>query len=193
MPANKAAAKTAFADYIKPLTTAKDVRKINADLYDFATTIYARRKQNTAFSIAKTDLKPLSEADETEVWKQLFYHTITGHSKVACNACSLLLLGNFVIKNAAKTTTEDELKELSHAKVIIPTEVVALRQEMLSLYCVNGGLMGVTKLGFADYMRVEQELLKVGTIYGNKKRTLLSTNDVVVVDSTSTHLPIEKV
>jgi hypothetical protein len=158
LPANQSAAKSAFETYVKPFATAKEVRSINADLYDFATTIYGKRKRNATFSLEKSDVKTLSEAEETEIWKQLFFHTITDQSKAVCSACSLMLLGDFVLKNANKESTESELKALAHTKVIIPNEVVALRQEMLRVRCDNGKMMGVTKLGYAEYMRVEQEL-----------------------------------
>jgi hypothetical protein len=158
LPANQSAAKSAFETYVKPFATAKEVRSINADLYDFATTIYAKRKRNATFSLEKSDIKTLSAEEETEIWKQLFFYTITAQSKAVCSACTLMLLGDFVLKNANKESTEAELKVLAHTKVIIPNEVVALRQEMLRVRCDNGKMMGVTKLGYAEYMRVEQEL-----------------------------------
>ncbi len=159
LPDSGNATKVALELYLPiPLASAKAVRSINSDLYDFAQTLYRKRKKNATFSLENVKVSPLSVEDETLLWKQVFYSTITDQQTAVCDACTLLLLGDFVIKNATKEISEDDLKALSHAKVIIPNEVVGLRREMLYLRCQTKDMIGVTKLGFADYMRVEQEL-----------------------------------
>lgn len=49
LPVNQSAAKTAFATYVTPFTTAKEVRSMNPDLYDFATTIYVNVSEMQRF------------------------------------------------------------------------------------------------------------------------------------------------
>jgi hypothetical protein len=116
-----------------------------------------KRSKGTAPSL--NDLPtPLTVEQSAELWQHLLHNIVTDRWNDVCDTAAKMLLGDFIVQNVTEETTEEDWQILRQTKLIIPEEVVALRREQQFMKCDNGGLLGVTKLGFADYMRVEQEL-----------------------------------
>jgi len=132
-----------------------EIRLLNTPLYDFATKLYQPITTEWNYVELACDIEPMDEEKIIQVWDRLFYELITKNSKNNRQAYSRLIIANYYVSQV--NNNPDVAPLLSDCKVVIPTAIIDIIQNSYSQECKKE-LVGVTRIGIADYRKVQQEV-----------------------------------
>lgn len=147
-----------FQQYLagfQPVSSYKDIRNINRNVYDFSDELYRYRTNKTYTYTNAANVQPLAFLELLAVWDQLFYQAMARKSKYVRQACIQMIVADYVLRESTKPNFD--WRVAANAKVIIPREVLDCYKPWLTANC-KGELHGIKKLGIADFRRVEQEV-----------------------------------
>ena len=148
--------KQSSSENFRPVSTYMDLRKIHPELYDFSDLLYKRPNQLKAVLKEEPKHLLLTQPQALEIWNQLFYQVVNPQSGYVRQACIQMIVADHFLKNYLKSGIYDRQASLN-VHIVIPKELVAQFKLEKYRHC-EGKLMGVNRLGIADFRRVEQEV-----------------------------------
>ncbi len=110
-----------FAPIFTPLTVA-EIKEVNPSLYEFGVWLsrnrYSASREDMVAQL--TSLEPLVLDQLNFVWDNLFYHVVTKDNFYGKEANMQLLCANHFLENYVIGLSDDEVKQLAYAKVVLP-------------------------------------------------------------------------